>query len=378
MKIYKRAMLPKGFQANALACGIKKSGKPDLALFYSSLPAKASCKFTANKIQAAPILVNKLHLKENNSFQAVIVNSGNANCFCGRQGLKDAVHVAKRLAHFLGIRKDEVLMASTGIIGRRLPVKKIQQALPKLISGLSVHGVDKAQRAILTTDTFPKTITVQAPIGGRRIAICGIAKGAGMIAPDMATMLTFLFTDAHIHRSALHRALGICVEGTFNCITVDGCMSTNDSVIMLANGSAGNALIEEGKNFDLFVRSLKVVCLELARMIVKDAEGASKFIQVRVDQARNFQEAKRLALAIANSDLFKTAVFGQNPNFGRIVAALGSCGVELKEEDLKIRVSPLRKKEIKVLVSVNRGKSSAIVYTSDLTPEYIRINAAYN
>ncbi len=378
MKVYTRAILPKGFQANAVACGIKKSGKPDLALFCSTIPAKASCKFTANKIQAAPIHVNKLHLKKTNFFQAVIVNSGNANCFCGTQGLKDAAEVARQIAHSLGIRKNEVLMASTGIIGKRLPVKKIQQALPKLVNGLSLQGADKAKRAILTTDTFPKTITVHASIGGRKVAICGIAKGAGMIAPDMATMLTFLFTDARILRSALHRALGICVESTFNCVTVDGCMSTNDSVIMLANGSAGNALIEEGKNFDLFVRSLKTVCLELAKMIVKDAEGASKFIQIKVDQARNFQEAKRLALAIANSNLFKTAVFGQNPNFGRIVAALGSCGVEFKEEDLKIRVSPLRKKEVDVHVSVKRGRASAVVYTSDLTPEYIRINAAYN
>ncbi|MFH0827276.1 MAG: bifunctional glutamate N-acetyltransferase/amino-acid acetyltransferase ArgJ [Candidatus Omnitrophota bacterium] len=378
MKTYRRAILPKGFQANGLACGIKKSGKPDLALFCSTLPAKASCKFTSNKIQAAPIQVSKFHLKDNNLFRAVIVNSGNANCFCGRQGLKDALHVAGSLARSLGIRKNEVLMASTGIIGKRLPVKKIEQALPKLISGLSLQGVDKAQRAILTTDTFSKTLTVQVSIGGRGVTICGIAKGAGMIAPDMATMLAFLFTDAHILKGALHRALGICVEETFNCITVDGCMSTNDSVMMLANGSAGNALIETGKDFYLFVRALKVACLELAKMIVRDAEGASKFIQIRVDEARNFQEAKKFALAIANSNLFKTAVFGQNPNFGRIVAALGSCGVELKEEGLKVHVSPLERKEIFVRVSVNRGESSAIVHTSDLTPEYIRINAAYN
>ncbi|KPK98034.1 MAG: hypothetical protein AMJ95_06155 [Omnitrophica WOR_2 bacterium SM23_72] len=378
MKIYRRAILPKGFKANALACGIKKSGKLDLALFYSSIAAKASCKFTSNKIQAAPIQVNRFHLRDNNTFRAVIVNSGNANCFCGRQGLKDAREVAGSLARSLGIRKKEVLMASTGIIGRRLPVKKIQQALPKLIGGLSLQGVDKAKRAILTTDTFFKTLTAQVSIGGRKVTICGMTKGAGMIAPDMATMLTFLFTDAHILNGALNRALEICVEQTFNCITVDGCMSTNDSIVMLANGSAGNALIEAGENFNLFVRSLEVVCLELAKMIVKDAEGASKFIQIKVDQARNFQEAKKLALAIANSSLFKTAVFGQNPNFGRIVAALGSCSVELKEEDLKVKVSPLQKKEIFVRVSVNRGRSSAVVYTSDLTPEYIRINAAYN
>ncbi|MFH1457863.1 MAG: bifunctional glutamate N-acetyltransferase/amino-acid acetyltransferase ArgJ [Candidatus Omnitrophota bacterium] len=378
MKIYKRAILPKGFQANALACGIKKSRKPDLALFYSLYPAKASCKFTANKILAAPIRVNKLHLKNNNFFQAVIVNSGNANCFNGRQGLKDAGEVARKLADSLGIKKSEVLLASTGIIGKRLPVAKIQRALPELISGLSKQGVDKAKYAIITTDTFAKTITVRFLIGGRTVTICGVAKGAGMIAPDMATMLTFIFTDAHISQGALHRALGICVEDSFNCITVDGCMSTNDSVIMLANGSAKNVLIGQGKNFNLFVRALRSACLELAKMIVKDAEGASKFIRIKVDQARSFQEAKRLALAIANSSLFKTACFGQNPNFGRIVAAMGSCGIDLKEEDLKMKVSSLEKREITVNISVNRGKFSAVVYTSDLTPEYVRINAAYN
>ena len=370
--------MPKGFQANALACGIKKSGKLDLALFTSSLAAKASCKFSANKIQAAPILVNRFNLRDSQAFRAVIVNSGNANCFCGRQGIKDAFQVAKALARTLGVRKNEVLLASTGIIGRRLPVEKIQQALPKLVDGLSLQGADKAKRAILTTDTFSKTLTVYVTIGGQKVTICGMAKGAGMIAPDMATMLVFLFTDAHILKSALEGALRICVEETFNCITVDGCMSTNDSVIMLANGSAGNTLIKTGKDFNLFLHALKVVCLELAKMIVRDAEGASKFIQIKVDEARDFQEAKKFALAIANSNLFKTAAFGENPNFGRIVAALGSCGVDLKEEDLKVRVSPLKKKEILIRVSVKRGKSSAVVYTSDLTPEYIRINAAYN
>jgi len=378
MKIYKRAILPKGFQANALACGIKKSRKADLALFYSLYPAKASCKFTANKILAAPIQVNKLHLKNNNFFQAVIVNSGNANCFNGRQGLKDADEVTRKLADSLGIKKSEVLLASTGIIGKRLPVAKIQRALPELISGLSKQGVDKAKYAIITTDTFAKTITVCFLIGGRTVTICGVAKGAGMIAPDMATMLTFILTDAHISQGALHRALRICVEDSFNCITVDGCMSTNDSVIMLANGSAKNVLIGQGENFNLFVRALRSACLELAKMIVKDAEGASKFIRIKVDQARSFQEAKRLALAIANSSLFKTACFGQNPNFGRIVAAMGSCGIDLKEEDLRMKVSSLEKREITVNISVNRGKFSAVVYTSDLTPEYVRINAAYN
>jgi glutamate N-acetyltransferase/amino-acid N-acetyltransferase len=194
----------------------------------------------------------------------------------------------------------------------------------------------------------------------------------------MATLLAFILTDANITQRALNRALSFCVDNSFNCITVDGCMSTNDSVIMLANGAARNYLIDQSRYFDLFIRGLNVVCLELAKMIVKDAEGASKFIKIKVEKAKNFAEAKQVALSIANSSLFKTAMYGENPNFGRIVASIGASGIEVKEKNLKIKVSPLNKKDINVDVSINRGKSSAIVYTSDLTPEYIKINAEYN
>lgn len=378
MKVYEKAILPVDFQASAVACGIKRAHKLDLALFYSRVPAKASCKFTSNKIWAAPLQADKRNLRRNKSFNAIIVNSGNANCFNGRQGLKDAEGMMSGCAKALGIKPEGVLVASTGIIGRRLPLSKIKQATPELVRGLSGGGIDKAKVAIMTTDTFTKEITVKFNIGGKVLTICGVAKGAGMIAPDMATMLAFILTDAHISQKALDQALGQSVDRSFNCITVDGCMSTNDSVMMLANGAAKNALIEGGRNFHLFLKALEAVCLGLAKMIVKDAEGATKFIQIKVDKAKNFPEARRLALAIANSNLFKTAVYGQNPNFGRIVASLGACGIELKEEDLKIRVSPLDRKEIHVDVTVGRGDGSAVVYTSDLTPEYIKINAEYN
>lgn len=378
MKIYQEAILPLGFKASGIASGIKKSGKLDLALFYSDIPAKASCRFTTNKIQAAPIKISKLHLRKTKDFQAVIVNSGNANCFTGKKGLKDAQDTAIFVAKSIGIKKESILVTSTGLIGRQLPLLKIKNAIPKLVKELAPAGIGKAKKAIMTTDTFEKEITVKFNLGTSRVTLCGIAKGAGMIAPNMATMLCFIFTDANITQKALHKALGICVDNSFNCISVDGCMSTNDTIITLANGKARNALIDINKNFNTFTQALNIVCLELAKMIVKDAEGATKFIKIKIDKAKSFHEAKRAALAIANSSLFKTAMYGQNPNFGRIIASVGASGVDVKEKDLKIKVSPLYKKEINVDVSINRGNATATVYTSDLTPEYIRINAEYN
>jgi len=376
--IFKKAILPKGFKASGVASGIKKSGKLDLALFCSNPLAKSACLFTSNKIIAAPLKINKQHLKASNSFKAIIVNSGNANCFTGASGERDALDTAKFLSSALGVEKNKILVNSTGIIGKRLQVAKIKKAIPGLVCGLSTSGIDKAKKAIMTTDTFAKEITVKFNVGGKVITICGVAKGAGMISPNMATMLAFILTDANIAQSDLKSALNICVEESFNCITVDGCMSTNDSVMLLANGASGNELIHSGNNLKSFTQALKVVCLELAKMVIKDGEGASKFIQIKVIQAKNFQEARIIALAIANSNLFKTAVYGENPNFGRIAASAGACGVDIKEENLKIKVSPLHKKEVFVEVALKRGNSSAVVYTSDLTPEYIKINAEYN
>ncbi len=378
MKICKMAILPLGFKAAGIACGLKRSGKLDLALVYSNLPAKAAAKFTTNKIQAAPVILNKRLLKVNRLFRAILVNSGNANCFTGRDGLKDAQAIACALAGISGLKKENILLASTGIIGRRLPLDKIKSGLPHLVSELSLSGLDKVKKAILTTDTFTKEAMAQFSLGKHKITVCGIAKGAGMISPRMATMLCFIFTDARITQKALQKALGIAVEESFNCITVDGCMSTNDSVILLANSAAGNLEIKQGKSFNAFLSALNAVCLELAKLIVKDAEGASKFIKIVVRQAKNFKEARAVALQIANSNLFKTAVYGENPNFGRIAAAAGASGVNLKEENLKIKVSPLKKKEIEVSVDIGQGNADAVVYTSDLTPEYIKINAEYS
>ena len=378
MKIFKKAILPKGFKASGISCGIKKSGKPDLALFYSDLPAYAACLFTTNKMPAAPVILCKNFLRKNNAAKAIIANSGNANCFNGRRGLKDAEVTVRTLAKALDVKKEGLLVASTGIIGQRLPVEKIKSKIPRLVKELSVRGICAAKRAIMTTDTFPKEVTVRFEIEGKVVTICGVAKGAGMIAPDMATLLVFIFTDANIAKSVLKDSLRSSVEKSFNSITVDGCMSTNDSVILLANSAAKNIKISGSKDAKIFNDALDIVCIELAKMMVRDGEGASKFIQIKVSGAKNFNQARRAALAIANSNLFKTAIYGENPNFGRIVAAVGASGVDAVEKDLKIKVSPLKKKDIFVDVRLNQGSSSAIIYTSDLTPRYIKINAEYN
>jgi glutamate N-acetyltransferase/amino-acid N-acetyltransferase len=378
MRKTQKRILPIGFKANGLACGLKKSGKLDLALIYSQLPAKASAKFTTSSIIAAPLVVCKKHLKSAKRFQAVLINSGNANCFTGKSGINNAQAAADYLAQKLKIAKDSVLVSSTGIIGKRLDVAKIKQKVPELISGLSDSGIHQAKMAIMTTDTFAKEISLSLRINAKLVHIYGIAKGAGMIAPNMATMLCFIMTDAAITQRALDKALGSAVDKSFNCISVDGCMSTNDTVLVLANSAAGNKVIANGIDLQKFSQALEFLCLDLAKMVVSDAEGATKFIQIDVVQARHIQEAKKIALHIANSVLFKTAVFGQNPNFGRVVAAVGASGFQIKEEQLKIRLGSLKGKQVKLTVSLSRGKAKCTVYTSDLTPEYIKINAGYN
>lgn len=365
--------------ASGLAAGIKKSGKLDLALFYSQVPARAANLFTANKIQAASIKLSKFHLAGNKEFRAIIVNSGNANCFTGANGFSDARETAAAVAACLGVKREAVLVSSTGIIGKRLPLAKIKQATPALIGKLSRNGIDQAKAAIMTTDTFAKEVTVKFNLGGKAVTVCGVAKGAGMIAPRMATMLCFLLTDAAVTQRALDAALRAAVDNSFNCITVDGCMSTNDTVSILANAAAGNVLIDLNRGFSLFLRALNAVCLELAKMTVRDAEGATKFIQITVKHAASAAEAKNASLAIADSNLFKTAMYGSSANIvGRIVAAVGASGISVREEGLKIKFSPLKKRDVRIEVDLNRGKGLAVTYTSDLSPEYIRINAEYN
>lgn len=378
MKKTLKTILPAGFKANGVASGLKKSGKPDLALIYSQFPAVACAKFTTNSIIAAPLIVCKKHLKSAKRFQAILINSGNANCFTGKSGIQDAQASAGYVARELKIPRRSVLVNSTGIIGKKLDVIKIKKAIPELVSGLSGAGIHKAGKAIMTTDTFVKEVSVSLKLGAKVVHICGIAKGAGMIAPHMATMLCFIMTDANIAKRELNRALSEAVENSFNRITVDGCMSTNDTVLALANAAAGNKTISGGKDLRNFSNALESVCLDLAKMVVYDAEGATKFIQINVNQAKDPREAKKVALNIANSVLFKAAVFGENPNFGRVAAAVGASGIKIREEQLKIKLGSLKGKQVKLVVNLSRGKAKAAVFTSDLTPEYIKINAGYN
>ncbi len=369
--------IAKGFKAAAVASGLKKSGKLDLALLYSQSPTVACGVFTKNKFPAAPVLICRKHLKAKQT-RAIVVNSGNANCFTGKEGLKAGFKTADKAASLLGLKITDVLVASTGIIGKQMDFAKINTALAGLAANLDAGGGSRLARAIMTTDTTSKEVYTTINIGSKKVTLGGCAKGAGMIAPDMATMLCFITTDASITYPALQRALKEAVESSFNLISIDGCMSTNDSVIVLANGLARNEMIRlSDSSFTKFASALKEICLALAKMVVMDAEGISKFIAISVAGAKDNAQAKKCALQIANSNLFKAAMYGENPNFGRIVAAVGASGVKVKA-GLKIKCSPLKGKNIKVMVDLMVGKGKATVYTSDLTPEYVRINAEYN
>lgn len=367
-----------GFKANGLNCGIKRSGKFDLALICSDVPAVTAGVFTKNSIKAAPIIVSQKKLKRNKA-QAVIINSGNANCFTGNFGLIYAQKSTEVIAKLLQIDSSLVLVASTGIIGKPLPFQKIKDASPQLVKGLSPQGGRKAADAILTTDTKIKEVAVNIRLGDKKITIGACAKGSGMIQPDMATMLAFITTDVSINERMLHEALKRSVDQSFNCITVDGCMSTNDMVTVMSNGLAQNTMITKpGKDFDIFCQALNYVCLDLAKKIVLDAEGGTKFIEIEVSGATSVSQAKRVCFAIANSNLVKTAAFGNNPNWGRVAAAVGSLGLNIAEQKLKIRFSSFREKNIKIAVDLNLGSYKSTVYTSDLSLKYVAINGRYN
>ncbi len=370
---------PKGFLANGLACGIKKSRKPDLALIFSEVPAVTAGVFTTNSIKAAPVIISQKHIK-NNTAQAIIVNSGNANCFTGDFGKLYARRTTELIGRLLNITSRDVLVASTGIIGKPLPFKKIENAAERLAAGLNKKGSQKAARAILTTDTVTKECAVKTQVGGQTVRIGGMVKGSGMIQPNMATMLAFIATDVSINKLMLKTALKRATEQSFNCLTVDGCMSTNDMVIVMANGAASNKSIHKtGHDYNDFTQALTFVCQDLAKQIILDAEGGTKFIEIEVQRAATRKQALAACFAIANSNLVKTAAFGNNPNWGRVAAAVGSLGIpEVTEERLKIHFSPFEKKCIQILVQLNIGKAGARVYTSDLSYEYVRINGEYN
>ncbi|MCA9406689.1 MAG: bifunctional glutamate N-acetyltransferase/amino-acid acetyltransferase ArgJ [Candidatus Omnitrophica bacterium] len=380
MKIVKGGVTtPRGFKANGICCGIKRSGKLDLALITSDIPAAAAGVFTKNSIKAAPLIISQKHIK-NGKAQAIICNSGNANCFTGDFGLVYARRTTECVGELLNIPKEDVIVTSTGIIGRALPYTKIEKGAPKLVQGLNAAGASKAAKAIMTTDTKIKEIAGRIIVDNKKVHIGGCAKGSGMVAPNMATMLAFITTDIAISPRMLKMALKEANELSFNRITVDGCMSTNDMVVVMANGMAKNkSITRPGKEYNTFVKALSQVCLDLAKKIVIDGEGATKFIEVKVIGSKTEKQAKEAALTVANSVLVKTAAFGSNPNWGRVAAAIGSLGIDkVTEKNLKIDFSPFDKKEIEIKVDLNIGPHEATVYTSDMSYEYVRINGEYN
>ena len=370
---------PKGFKANGITCGIKASGKLDLGLIVSDGPAVSASVFTKNSVKAAPLLVSQKHAR-NNKIQAVIVNSGNANCFTGQFGLIYAQRTAALIGKLLKIPKENVIVASTGIIGKPLPFQKIQKSAAQLVKGLSVTSSRSLAESIMTTDTKVKEIAVTTVINGKKVILAGCAKGSGMVAPNMATMLGFITTDAAVSAKMLKIAFKNAIDRSFNCITIDGCMSTNDMVTVMANGHAQNRLISKpGKDYNQFCKALNFICLDLAKKIVLDGEGATKFIEIHCTGAVNSRQAKKIGLAIANSGLVKTAAYGDNPNWGRVAAAVGSLEIQgITEKSLRIKFSPFDQKDIKISVDVNMGRGEAVIYTCDLSLEYVNINKRYN
>ena len=388
---------PAGFRAAGVSAGIKaRKGGLDLALLVSDTPATAAAVFTVNLAPAAPVLVSREHLATSGGIaRAVVVNSGCANACTGSGGMQVARDMASETARLVGCPVEQVLVASTGVIGVALPFEKVRAGLPAAAAALAADQGPAAARAIMTTDPFPKEAAATMDIAGRTITIGGMAKGSGMIEPMMATMLGFLTTDAAVPQALLARALREAVDDTFNAITVDGECSTNDCVMMLANGASGGT-VDEG-HYDAFVQALATVCLTLALGIVRGGEGATKLITVNVTGAASTDDARRAAKAIANSLLVKTAVHGGDPNWGRLVAVAGRAGVAFDLSRAAVTIGStvlfkdgrpydegapqaaeyLKGTDISLSVDLGSGRNSSTVWTCDLSADYVRINADY-
>jgi glutamate N-acetyltransferase/amino-acid N-acetyltransferase len=387
-----------GFSFSAVEAAIKKPGRLDLALIFSEKPANVAAVFTTNRVKAAPVLLDEERVKSG-VVNAMVVNSGNANACTGAQGMADAVECARLVAEGLNIPQESVLVASTGVIGQNLPMDRIKGAIPLLVSECGSSGLDSVASAIMTTDTFPKMESRTGEAGGVRYTIAGVAKGAGMIMPNMATMLAFIVTDAEVESAFLGECFRNANDRSFNSITVDGDTSTNDTSLILANGAAGNPAITAGTaEAEEFSALLGDLLLSLAKLIVKDGEGATKFVTISVRGALSDEQAKRAAMSVANSSLVKTAFFGQDANWGRIFAAVGYSGIEVDQlrtelffDDVRMvkdglfaggdaeerGTEVLKKKEFAVTVDLHMGNGSATVYTSDLSYDYVKINADY-
>lgn len=388
---------PQGFKAAGVKTGIKSLKKEDVAIIYSEQRAVVAGMYTLNKMCAAPVTVTKQHFADGYG-QAVVVNSGCANACTGDQGMQDALQMVEETAKALGIPANDVAVSSTGVIGTFLPMDKVAVGIRQAAALLSDKGHDTTMQAIMTTDTFVKEISIEVPLGDKIVYIGGMAKGAGMIEPNMATMLGFITTDAAIAPAMLEKALKEAVERSFNAITVDGDTSTNDMVLVFANGKAGNAPIEtEGASYAAFYEALEYVCIYLAKQIIRDGEGATKFLEITVAGAKDFAEAKLAAKSIANSPLVKTAFFGQDPNWGRIVAAAGYSGAMLEQTKVALWIGGhqivargkgtgfageelkqvMAERDIAITLDLGVGTAQATVWTCDLSYEYVRINGEY-
>ena len=388
---------PLGFAAAGIYCGIRKV-KKDIAMIVSEVPATVAGVFTLNKTQAAPVSVDKIQLGRSSICSGIVVNSGNANACTGERGLNDAWEMVKSTARVLKVPENQIMVSSTGVIGQYMPMEKILPAIGELAKTLSRTGSKDAAEAIMTTDTFSKEVAVQFTLGASVVTVGGIAKGSGMIAPNMATMLAFVTTDIAIPQNLLMKALKSANNRSFNRITVDGDMSTNDKVLILANGMAKNKpFAENSEEYLLFAAALEYVLIKLAKMIAKDGEGATKLIEIMVKGARSEDEAAQAARAVANSNLVKTAMHGADANWGRILAAVGYSGIDFNPDDVEISFGDLpilrknyeivldeeKAKEIlmrdsiNIVVNLHQGDQFARFWTCDLTKEYVHINASY-
>ncbi len=385
-----------GFQTSAVASGLKKNGGKDLGLIFSQVPANVAGVFTKNRVLAAPVLLDKQRIQSGRC-QAIIVNSGNANCCTGEQGLRDAKEMARLVASALKISPELVQVASTGVIGEPLPIAKIEAAMPALVDALQSDDSSDVAGAIMTTDTVPKIVSESARIDGQTYTVTGIAKGAGMIRPDMATMLCFICSDVGMPSNLLQEVLHAAVEKSFNRMTIDGDTSTNDTVLLMANGLSGLTVAAPAQR-EAFQKVLDDVLIRLAKMLVKDGEGATKLVEIIVNGASSDEDADRVSQTVSHSNLVKTALFGEDANWGRIVAAIGRAGVPIEPNRIDIffndvqmvkngtgcgeiaeaeATKVLKKPEFSIIIELKIGNGRATMLTCDFSIDYVKINADY-
>jgi len=385
-----------GFQTAGVICGLKKNGRKDLGLIYSEVPANVAAVFTQNRIQAAPVQLDRKRITRG-VCRALIVNSGNANCCTGEQGMRDAMDMAGFAAAGVGVAEEDVLVSSTGVIGEPLPVEKIKIAMPALVDALHGEGIHDFAEAIMTTDTVPKVISRSGEMDGKAFTVTGVAKGAGMIRPDVATMLCYVMTDIQASPVLLKEMLKTGVDLSLNRITVDGDTSTNDTVLLMANGLSG-AEVSNDKQRDVFQPVLDDVLISLAKWLIRDGEGATKLVEIVVTGAESDPDAREIADTVAHSNLFKTALFGEDANWGRILAAVGRAGVAVNPEKIDVRFGPvlmvqdgmgcgktaeeqatiiLKQSEFDITIDLKLGKGHASVFTCDFSIDYVKINADY-